>query len=252
MSKVECGMSNYQSIFERYELKYMLDQTQKEAVMAAVSEHMRPDEYGRSTVCNLYFDTPDFRLIRHSIEKPVYKEKLRLRSYGRATEEGNVFLELKKKYKGVVYKRRIDMPERDATNYLSGFGLQRPPTQIIREIDYCVSLYKNLAPAVYISYEREAYYGKDDPELRITFDEDLLWRNTDLDLTSEVYGYPLLEPGQTIMEVKIPGSMPLWLSRSLCTNRIYRSSFSKYGEAYRTIRLGGPALSKPVAGVEAI
>ena len=135
----------YQGIFKRKELKYMLDRAQYETVLGILDGHMKRDEYGRSIVSSLYFDTPDFRLIRASIEKPtVYKEKLRIRSYGHPTADSNVFVELKKKYKGVVYKRRIDMTYLQSILYLCKH--QPPPveTQVTREIDYFVSFYKKL------------------------------------------------------------------------------------------------------------
>lgn len=196
-------------------------------------EYMRPDEYGRSTICNLYFDTPDYLLIRRSLEKPIYKEKLRLRSYGAAQDDSQVFLELKKKYKGVVYKRRIAMDNRAAMEALLQGKKLRNEGQIAREIEAFRSFYRDLAPAVYLSYEREAFYGKDDHELRITFDERILWRQQDMDLRIAPYGTTILAPGESLMEIKIAGAMPLWLARFLAENGIYQTSFSKYGNAYQ-------------------
>ena len=96
--------------FERRELKYRITDAQRAALEAAFDARMVPDEHGESTICNIYYDTADYRLIRASLEKPAYKEKLRLRSYGVTEPGGEVFLELKKKYKGIVYKRRITPP----------------------------------------------------------------------------------------------------------------------------------------------
>ena len=107
----------YQTVFKRYELKYLLTERQKKCVMEAMEPCMTPDAYGRTTIRNIYFDTADYRLARRSIEKPVYKEKLRIRSYEKASGASPVFVELKKKYKGVVYKRRISMPEREAMEW---------------------------------------------------------------------------------------------------------------------------------------
>lgn len=223
---------SYQNTFKRYELKYLLTGRQKEIIQEAMENYMKADDFGRSTICNIYFDTSDFLLIRRSMEKPVYKEKLRLRSYGRAKADGTVFVELKKKYKSVVYKRRVHTTEREAMEYLCKGKSLSERNQITEEIDYAFALYKDLQPAVYLSYEREAFYGKEDRELRITFDEDILWRNENLSLCAEVYGEPILEPGYTLMEVKIAGAMPLWLVKLLSENHIYKTSFSKYGCAY--------------------
>ena len=224
---------NYQNTFKRYELKYLLTKEQKEIIQKAMIPYMKGDEYGRSTICNIYFDTPDSLLIRRSLEKPVYKEKLRVRSYGRAKHESTVFVELKKKYKSVVYKRRISTTEREAMQYLcAGIPLAKQ-SQITEEIDYVCELYRNLQPAVFLSYEREAFYGMEDGELRITFDENILWRNEDISLCSQVYGNSILEPGYCLMEIKIAGAMPLWLAQLLAEHHIYQTSFSKYGCAYK-------------------
>ena len=194
-------------------------------------ERLRPDAYGKSTICNLYFDTPDYRLIRTSLEKPIYKEKLRLRSYGQVKEDGTTFAEIKKKFKGVVYKRRIVMPQNAAMDFLCNGG-PTPPSQIGREIAYLFDYYRELAPRVYLSYEREAYYDKNDKDLRFTFDTNVLYRREDLSLTSPVYGHPLLKEGQVLLEIKTAGAIPCWVVDALSRHKIYKSSFSKYGNAY--------------------
>lgn len=231
-------MSKIQSTFKRVELKYMVTMEQKEALMQEMQKYMRPDEYGKSTICNIYFDTPDMRLIRHSIEKPVYKEKLRVRSYGMVTANDKVFVELKKKYKSIVYKRRTDMTETEAVQYLCCGGQAPKPGQITNEIDYFISAYEGIAPMAFIAYKRMAFYGKDDPNLRITFDENIVWRDTELSLTAGVFGNPLLLPDQNLLEIKIAWSMPLWLSQKLNELGIYKISFSKYGNAYKTMMNG--------------
>ncbi len=226
-------MSN--DIFQRRELKYLISEEQRESLEEALHEYMIPDPHGESTICNIYYDTPDFRLIRHSLEKPVYKEKLRLRSYGTAEYDGKVFLELKKKYKGVVYKRRISLTDSEAEEYLSGEADLPFDCQIGREIDYFMRFYENLMPAVYLSYERTAYFSNTDPDLRITFDRNILWRTVDLDLKVPSYGDPLLDEGQSLMEIKAAKAMPLWLVELLSKGEIRQTSFSKYGKAYMTL-----------------
>lgn len=216
--------------FKRYELKYLLDPEQYAAVRCAMACRTVPDAYGKSRINNLYFDTPDFRIIRHSLEKPVYKEKLRLRSYGTVSGDGKVFAELKKKYQSVVYKRRATMTWDGAKAF---FRDPMPKTQIEREIAYFLSVYPGVAPAVWLSYAREAFFAADDPELRITFDTDVLARWEHLSLAGGVYGTPMLPQGQVLMEVKAAGAVPLWLVGCLSENGIRQTSFSKYGTAYR-------------------
>ena len=223
-----------QMIFKRYEMKYMITMEQLEAIKEEFEKHMSLDKYGKSTICSLYFDTPDFRLIRRSIEKPIYKEKLRVRSYGVAKPDSHVFVELKKKYKKVVYKRRIDLKEEDAMLYLS---TKSAPvnSQIAKEIDYALDFYKELSPAMLLTYDREAYYGKDDPDFRVTFDTNVLWRDYDLSLTKGIYGNPILDDQYVLMEVKTADAVPLWLVKLLSEHHIYKTSFSKYGTAYKIL-----------------
>lgn len=225
----------YQTVFQRYELKYILTQAQKELVLQAIKPHMIPDRYGKTTIRNLYFDTDDYRLIRHSIEKPVYKEKLRLRSYRKVTSDCDIFVELKKKYKSVVYKRRMALSEDRALRWLRDNETLTNKTQISNEIDYFLSYYGNLHPTVFLSYEREAYCAKDDPSFRITFDENILCRQTELSLEQDAYGTPILDSDKVLMELKCTGGIPLWMTTVLSAEKIYKTSFSKYGTAYQTL-----------------
>lgn len=229
---------SYQNIFQRYELKYLITQEQLQKLKAFMHPFMKGDAYGRSTICNIYFDTPNYLLIRRSLEKPVYKEKLRLRSYGTATKNSTVFVELKKKYQSVVYKRRLPMLYNDAVRYLYERESIENPTQIIREIDYFWDFYRELKPAVFLSYEREAFYARDNADFRITFDQNLLFRTEDLSLASGAYGTPILPGGYTLMEIKAAGALPLWITRFLSENRIFKTSFSKYGTAYEILTGG--------------
>lgn len=224
-----------QMVFRRYEIKYLLNRKQKEKVFQVMEPYMEPDGYGRSTIRNLYYDTDNYRLVRTSLEKPVYKEKLRVRSYQAATPEDRVFVEIKKKYDSVVYKRRINMAERQAMAYLAGAAAAPIHTHITEEIDYFLQFYRTLAPRVFLSYEREAFYARGSGEFRVTFDENILFRETDLSLGCGVYGEALLEPGQTLMEIKTPGGIPLWMVKALTGERLHKTSFSKYGSAYQTM-----------------
>lgn len=226
-------MSQYQNTFKRYEMKYLLDEKTYKALMLGLQDKLRIDQYGKTTICNIYYDTPEHLLVQNSLEKPIYKEKLRVRSYGTPTDTDEVFVELKKKYDGVVYKRREKMELSAAEDYLYRNKPAMQSTQIIREIDWFLRFYKNLQPAMYLSYSRIAMYGLEDSELRVTFDSNIRWREENLNLKSGYWGFPLLKAGTRLMEIKIPGSMPIWLSQILNNLEIYPVSFSKYGEAFK-------------------
>ena len=224
--------------FERRELKYRITDAQRAALEAAFDARMVPDEYGESTICNIYYDTADYRLIRASLEKPAYKEKLRLRSYGVTEPGGEVFLELKKKYKGIVYKRRITLPEDAAGEFIAGRAPLGEHGQIGREIEYFTAFYAPLLPAVHLSYERSAWFSREDRDLRITFDKNIRFQQEDVSLTLPAGGRRILPEGESLMEIKAAAALPLWLVSELDTLGIYQSTFSKYGEAYKVILAG--------------
>lgn len=218
-------------VFERYEYKYLLNRRQQDAVLRAMEPYMALDEYGRSSIRNVYYDTPDYRLIRESLSQPLYKEKLRVRSYGPAAPEDPVFVELKKKYEGIVYKRRISMKAAMAEQSLLGKA-PMPACQIGREIEAALNYYETLMPAVYLSYQREAFYSRDNSGFRVTFDDCILFRREALSLSAGDWGTPLLPQDTVLLELKISQSIPFWMARALSENGIYKSSFSKYGSAY--------------------
>ena len=222
----------YQNNFKRYEKKYLIDEKQYRDLIALIYCKLEYDRYKKYKICNIYFDTPQFDLIRESIEKPLYKEKLRLRSYGTPDSEDFVFLEIKKKFDGIVYKRRISLPYRQAVDYCINGNLPETHNQITNEIDWLMSKYQ-LYPMLYLSYDRLAMGGIEDPELRITFDSNIIWRVNQLDMTQGDFGNVKMPSGQYIMEIKTNGAMPLWLSGALNELAIYPKSFSKYGTIYK-------------------
>ena len=224
-------MSEVQCSFKRYEKKYLLTREQYHIMRLGMASLMQPDEYPHYSISNIYYDTEQFDLIRASLEKPVYKEKLRLRSYGVPGSMDPSFLEIKKKYDGVVYKRRITMNCQDAVRCLNGTR-KGDASQIGREIDYFLRLHKP-EPKVFIAYDREAWAAADGGELRITFDTALRVRSNDLDLRLGDHGVPLLPDDRILMEIKIPGTAPLWLAHLLSAAGIYPVSFSKYGAYYK-------------------
>lgn len=222
----------FQTVFERYELKYLITREQKQMLLSVMEPHMRPDRYGYSVVRNLYLDTDTYRLIRRSNEKPVYKEKLRIRSYTSVAPGDTVFVELKKKYQSVVYKRRMSMRESEAMAWLAGGRCPEPASQIAREIEYFRNYYGNLHPSVYLSYGREAFYARDGSDFRVTFDEAVLARCNRLSLCEEPGGASILDGENLLMEIKTSAAIPLWMVHALTEQRIFKTSFSKYGTAY--------------------
>jgi len=221
-----------QCSFQRYEKKYLLSAEQYEAMLPGMRAYMKADVYGRTTNCSIYYDTDTWELARKSIEKPVYKEKLRVRSYGVPKDGDRVFIELKKKYDGVVYKRRTAMACEHAPGYLAGNLRYSPCTQIGNEIEYFQSRY-HAVPKVYLAYDRSSFAGLADPNLRITFDRNIRFRDYALDLRKGDFGTCLLPAERVLMEIKIPGTTPLWLVRLLSAVEARPSSFSKYGTYYK-------------------
>ena len=220
------------SVMKRYEIKYLLSKEQTEYLVNAIEGKLFPDQYGATTIASLYYDTPDQRLIRDSLEKPAFKEKIRIRSYGVATEKSPVYLELKRKAEGIVYKRRVQSTLPKVAGFFEDHEDLQGEPQISKEINYFRDLYETLIPACLIMVERTAYYEANG-DLRLTIDRDPRYRTERLELTGEMDGKALLPEGWTILEVKVQGAMPLWLAKVLSEGKIYQSSFSKYGEAYK-------------------
>ena len=244
--------SQYQDTFKRVEKKYLLRREQYIELRRALDGHMVCDRFGLHTVCNVYFDTPDYALIRRSLEKPVYKEKLRMRSYGVPGPGDQVFLEIKKKYKGVVYKRRIALTLEEGARFMRTCALSEEDFrlrsavegQIAREINWFERIHC-ARPRAYIAYDRVALFAPDAPDLRVTFDSAIRWRGDRLWLDSPTQGKSVLPEDRVLMEIKIPGALPLWLSHELTRLGIFPTTFSKYGACYRRfIADKGAALMK--------
>ena len=225
---------NAQMVFQRYEIKYLMTRRQQDAVLRAMEPYMVADDYSHSSIRNLYLDTPQFLLIRRSLDKPVYKEKVRIRSYGRAGMDTPVFAELKKKYRSVVYKRRLSLPQRQVLDCISG-KQPWPDTQIGKELAYATAYYDSLSPAVFLSYERDAFHDRETGSFRMTFDTEIRFRRDRLTLDSDTSGIPLLGPDQVLMELKVSGALPLWMVQVLSEQKLFKTSFSKYGSAYQTM-----------------
>lgn len=233
-----------ESVFNRQEMKYMIDDVQCKALLDVIGGKLQTSKFAESKIMNLYYDSPDSLLVRRSLDKPVFKEKLRLRSYGRPDGGDPVFLEVKRKYNGVVYKRRIKLAYEDCTKFIQSkvkpeMNLPEEPNknerqkeQILDEIEYFIKFYDDLEPACMITYDRRSFEAVEDTSLRITFDTGLKYRFYDLDLRKGAYGDSLLEDNKMIMEIKANSAYPLWLCAALEDIDAYKTNFSKYGKAY--------------------
>lgn len=226
-------------VFNRYETKFLLDIRAYYNIQREVLKHMRLDEYNQKkefyTISNIYYDTNDNYLIRNSLSKPLYKEKLRLRAYGVPSANDKVFLEIKKKHNSIVNKRRTAILIDEAKDFIE---TGEKPTikpymneQVINELEYAINLY-SLKPKAYIAYDRKAFFAVDDPNLRLTIDTNIRTRRNDLSLEAGDYGEALLPYNVFLMEIKSAGGIPTWLTKALSDNQIYKTSFSKYGTEY--------------------
>lgn len=219
-------------VFQRVEKKYLMTAETYQLFQKEIQDYMQADQYGLHTICNIYFDTISDELIRNSIEKPVYKEKLRLRSYGIPNYNSQVFLEIKRKYKGIVYKRRVAMTLKEASYYLEHGIKPKNDSQILKEIDYFIKFYEPI-PKLYLAYDRVAFFGKEDNNIRMTIDANIRSRKDDLALEQGDRGELLLEQDMYLLEIKVPNAYPIWLAEILSKLEIYPISFSKYGNIYK-------------------
>ncbi len=235
-------------VFNRREIKYMLTDADREALLAIIDNYMNSDPFNKDgktySICNLYLDTDSDELIRKSLEKPAFKEKIRLRSYGQVGLGDKVFLESKKKFDGVVNKRRTNFILEDVYRYFDSKEIPdlddpqgissrvKMNRQVLHEIDYIMHFYP-LKPRVFISYDRWAFFEKGNSDFRLTIDTNIQTRRTDLRLDSPAYGEQLLAPGQWLMEAKAFKAFPLWFVHFLSSRKIYNTPFSKYGTEYK-------------------
>ncbi|MDR2656187.1 MAG: polyphosphate polymerase domain-containing protein [Oscillospiraceae bacterium] len=220
-----------QTTFRRYEKKYLITREQRSALQALLPRYMSPDRFGEYLVQNLYYDTENWDCIRESIKKPCYKEKLRLRCYGVPNQNTEFFLELKKKFKELVCKRRIAIPAQKFGGRTVRVIVAAEASQIGRELDFYLQS-NAVSEKIYISYNRTAFAGIKDEGLRVTFDTDIRFRQSGLDFFHPFDGKPVLPPGKTLMEVKTLGGMPVWMARALSEYKIFPTAFSKYGVCY--------------------
>lgn len=220
-------------VFQRVEQKYVLKEEDYQKLFSKIKNHIEKDYYFQSTICNIYFDTSQNELIINSLEKPMFKEKVRLRSYNIPKEEDKVFLELKGKYKGVVFKRRVEVTLKDFYKYMENGKMPKSSNcQIMKEIDYYIKK-NSLRPKIFLAYDRESYFDKENQDFRITFDKNLRSREEDLRLEEGDAGKLFSKENLYIMEIKSLASIPMWFAKILSELKIYPQSFSKYGNIYK-------------------
>ena len=221
------------NIFRRVEQKYLITSEQYNALMEALGDKLVKDEYFYNDIYNLYLDAPDHRLIIQSIEKPMYKEKFRVRSYGLAeNEDSKVYLEIKKKFGGTSHKRRISMTLGEFYKYMEKGNRPKNANPItLAELDYDFEKY-NLQPSILINYERYSYYFRGNKDLRVTFDHNVKYRVKKPDLTNGDDMHHIIDKDMYIMEIKSLDSLPIKLSQLLAKLKIYPRGFSKPKNAY--------------------
>ncbi len=228
-------MSSVQTVnyrFERIEKKFRMTAEQYRMLLPVLEAQLQHDDFGTSTICSIYYDTPDYTLIRRSIERPLFKEKLRLRSYGIPGNDDMVFVEIKRKLNGIGYKRRISVPFGEAKKLLRGEAIGCGDPQIGSELLAFIDRY-HPQPAVYLTYRRYAMTAKDDPEFRVTIDRDLKYRISEVEYPSEEGMMPVMEDGSLVlMEIKALGAIPLWLTDEMSRLKIFQAPFSKIGTCY--------------------
>ncbi len=218
--------------FERIEKKFWMTREQFEKLSECLVANMRKNEYGLSEICNIYYDTPDFSLIRNSIERPLFKEKIRLRSYGIPNDDTPVFVEIKKKLNGIGYKRRIKVPYCDALRLMKGNRVFSSQPQIENEILDFINRY-HPEPQVYLTYKRIALSGKEDSDFRVTIDTDLRYKLYDEQTPLSNDGnYIMDDSSMILMEIKSSSAIPEWLLSEMSRLKIYQAPFSKIGTCY--------------------
>ena len=222
------------NVFKRVETKYLLTDDEYNILMKKIDKHLMKDRFYKSTICNIYFDSEDYDIINKSLEKPIFKQKIRLRSYNIPDLNDDVFFEIKGKYDGVVFKRREKLKLIDYYNYIND-GKIPSDKQIMKEIDYIIKK-DNLKPKMMLSYDRLSYYDRNNKNFRITFDQNIRSREDDLKLEFGDAGKLYFDKPMYIMELKSLGAMPLWFTNILTKLKIYPKSFSKYGSIYKKMK----------------
>ena len=217
-------------VIQRIEKKYLLDAKQCTSLLNRIRSYISEDIYPASSIYNLYLDTERFDLIHRSMEKPPFKEKLRIRSYDPIlSDEASVFLEIKRKYAATVCKRRMQLRYKDCMAFLNKPNLKTG--QIEKELSYTLRQYQ-VQPRIFLAYDRISYVGIQEPQLRITIDAHIRSRFEQLCLADNAYNESLFPTDMLLLEIKAVRCYPLWLSRALSDEKLYPTSFSKVGQVF--------------------
>lgn len=222
-----------ETIIDRYEQKYLLTKDNFNYLINLIDDYLVKDKYFKETIYNVYFDNDYFEIINRSIDKPIYKEKIRMRSYYKTDNDTNIFLEIKKKYDDTSNKRRVIISYKDYLDYINKNIIPNCDKQIMSEIDYCFKKYK-LKPKIKLVYDRFAYNLKDDDSFRITFDTNVRYNLNEMDYNIE--DDVMFMNDKYIMEIKTFNGIPLWLNKILNKLNIYPTSYSKVGKVYESIK----------------
>ena len=227
-----------QTVFHRIETKYVLSREQMSELLEIIEPNLKHDKYFKETNLSIYFDTDEKWLGIHSLEKPLYKEKIRVRSYGvPKTLDETVFVEIKKKFDGMGYKRRIEMKLADFYEFLRNPKTEKfysNNRQIEKEVKYCFEFYK-LKPALLLAYDRTSFVGRKEPAFRLTFDRNIRSREDNLKLEKGDRGKLYFNEGEIVMEAKTALGYPKWFVDAISKLKIYPASFSKYGRVLQKI-----------------
>lgn len=209
--------------------------------MPLLLEYMELDPYclngNEYRIYSIYYDTVNHDVIRQNSSKPVYKEKMRLRSYyDRKDPEDKIWMEIKKKSEKVGNKRRIKLKIKEVEPFVNEGILPQTKdylsAQVAKELQYYFKMNK-VAPALYVQYDRLALFGKEDKSFRMTFDRNVRTRRSNFQFGESDIDEPLLPDNTYIMEIKILGAMPLWLTALLSEHQLFSHGFSKYGVKYK-------------------
>lgn len=229
------------STFKRYEKKYLITKEQLDEIMPSLLEYMELDEFcvggNEYRIYSIYYDTENHDIIRHNSSKPVYKEKMRIRSYYDLKDpEDKIFMEIKKKCEGQGNKRRIKLKIKEIEPFVNDGVLPETKdylsAQVAKELAYFLKMNK-VRPALYVQYDRLALFGREDKNFRMTFDRNVRTRRSNFQFGESEEDELLLPGGEYIMEIKILGAMPLWLTHLLSEHGLFSRGFSKYGVKYK-------------------
>lgn len=224
--------------FNRFELKYIIPVTVRDALRRDLELNMQPDAHGDADgsyrVTSLYYDTADLACFRAKVEGIKYRRKLRVRIYSEHADEASdtAMVEIKQRINRTVQKRRVAVTLERAYALCTGSNVapwaDRDDASVASEIEFLVRNLR-LEPTCVISYLRQAFVGsRYESGLRITFDQRLSCRGPEALLGSGLPSHAFMDPSWLVMEVKVNDAVPLWVARMLARNQCSLRRISKY------------------------